>query len=182
MRVRAATADDAAAIASIYAPYVLASAVSFETEAPDAAEIGRRLAAAAGAYPWLVVCDGDGDGTLLGYAYAAAFRTRPAYRFTVETTVYLAGEAGGGGIGTLLYRALLPALEAQGFAQAIAAITLPNPASVKLHEKLGFRQVGTYEAVGFKRGQWHSVGLWQRALAPLSTKPEEPKPVAPRGL
>ena len=82
------------------------------------------------------------------------------------------------GLGTLLYRALLPLLEAQGFAQAIAAITLPNEASVRLHERLGFHQVGTYEQVGFKFREWRSVGLWQRALAPLSTRPEEPKPVS----
>ena len=78
----------------------------------------------------------------------------------------------------MLYRILLPVLEAQGFAQAIAAITLPNEASVRLHEALGFSQIGTYEKVGFKFREWRSVGLWQRPLAQLSTRPEEPKPVA----
>ena len=176
MRIRRATADDAAAIASIYAPYVIGTVVSFETEAPDEAEIGRRIVQGGDAYPWLVAC-GE-DGAVIGYAYACAFRTRPAYRFTVETTVYLADGASGRGTGTLLLRALLPVLEAQGFAQAIAAITLPNEASVRLHESLGFRQAGTYEKVGFKFREWRSVGLWQRELAPLSTRPEEPKPVS----
>jgi len=175
VRVRAATADDAAAIASIYAPYVTASVVSFETEAPDAEEIARRMGEADGHYPWLVACDG-GAGAVLGYAYACAFRTRPAYRFSVETTVYVADGAHRRGIGTQLYRTLLPVLEMQGYAQAIAAITLPNQASVILHERLGFHQVGTYERVGFKFREWRSVGLWQRALCPLSTRPEEPKP------
>jgi L-amino acid N-acyltransferase YncA len=175
MKVRAATADDAAAIASLYAPYVVGSIVSFETQPPDAAEMARRIAEADGLYPWFVACDGE---ELLGFAYACAFRTRPAYRFTVETTVYVADGAHRRGIGTLLYRTLLPVLEAQGFAQAIAAITLPNEASVRLHEAHGFSQIGTYERVGFKFREWRSVGLWQRALAPLSTRPEEPKPVA----
>lgn len=175
MKIRAATADDAAAIASIYAPYVAGSIVSFETQPPDESEMARRIAGADGLYPWFVACDGD---EVVGYAYACAFRTRPAYRFTVETTVYVADGAHRRGIGTLLYRVLLPVLEGQGFAQAIAAITLPNEASVRLHEALGFSQIGTYEKVGFKFREWRSVGLWQRALAPLSTRPEEPKPVA----
>jgi L-amino acid N-acyltransferase YncA len=175
VKVRAARAADAAAIAAIYAPYVLGSVVSFETEAPDALEIARRMAGDEGKYPWLVAC--DDASALLGYAYATAFRTRPAYRFSVETTVYVAGDAHGRGIGSALYAALLPALEAQGFVQAIAAITLPNPASVALHERHGFRRIGAYEEVGFKQGGWHSVGLWQRMLAPLSEAPAEPKPL-----
>lgn len=176
MKIRAATADDAAAIAAIYAPYVTGSVVSFETAAPDAAEIARRMAGDRGRYPWLAAC-GE-DGALLGYAYATAFRTRPAYRFSVETTVYVAGGAQGRGIGRALYAALVPVLEAQGFAQAIAAITLPNPASISLHERFGFRRIGTYQEVGFKQGGWHSVGLWQRALAPLLETPAEPKPLS----
>jgi phosphinothricin acetyltransferase len=174
--LRRATADDAAAIASVYAPYVEASVVSFETEAPDEAEMRARIASGGDLYPWLAAC--EADGAVQGYAYACAFRARPAYRFTVETTVYVADGAHRRGIGTLLYRALLALLEAQGFAQAIAAVTLPNEASVRLHEGLGFRQAGVYEKVGFKFGEWRSVGLWQRALAPLSTRPEEPRLVS----
>ena len=176
MRIRRATADDAAAIASIYAPYVQASVVSFETEAPDETEIRSRMDALGDLYPWLVAC--DEDGAISGYAYGCAFRTRFAYRFTVETTVYVADGAHRRGIGTLLYRALLDVLEAQGFAQAIGAITIPNEASETLHERVGFRQTGVYEKVGFKFREWRSVGLWQRGLAPLSTRPEEPRPVS----
>ncbi len=177
MKIRLATAEDAAAIASIYAPYVAGSVVSFETEPPDAAEIARRMAECGDSYPWLVACEPESEA-VLGYAYATAFRARPAYRFTVETTVYVADRAHRRGIGSLLYQTLLPVLEAQGYAQAIAAITLPNQASVILHERLGFHQVGTYERVGFKFREWRSVGLWQRALCPLSTRPEEPQPVS----
>ena len=176
MRIRCATADDAAAIASIYAPYVRASVVSFETEAPDEAGMRLRIEEVGDAYPWLVAC--DGEGRVLGYAYACAFRTRPAYRFTVETTVYVADGAHRRGIGRLLYRALLPVLEAQGFTQAVGAITIPNEASIRLHESLGFVRAGTYEKVGFKLGEWRSVGLWQRALAPMTSRPEEPRSVS----
>lgn len=176
MKLRLATADDAAAIASIYAPYVAASAVSFETEPPDAAEIRSRIAAGGALHPWLVACD-EAD-RVLGYAYATAFRGRPAYRFTVETTVYLDPAAQRRGIGRALYTALIPLLEAQGFTQAIAAITLPNPTSVRLHEALGFVQAGIYRDVGYKLGEWRSVGLWQRALAPRTETPKEPRPFA----
>ena len=175
MKVRRATEADAAAIAAIYAPYVTGTIVSFETEAPDASEMARRIAEVGDAYPWLIACE---DDQVRGYAYACAFRGRPAYRFTVETTVYVADGAERRGIGSLLYRSLLPVLERQGFAQAIAAITLPNEASVRLHEGLGFHQVGTYERVGFKFREWRSVGLWQRGLLHLSTRPEEPRSVS----
>ena len=176
MRIRRATADDAAAIASIYAPYVLGTAVSFEAAAPDEAGMARRIAANGDLYPWFVA--GDGDGPVLGYAGASQFRARHAYRFAVETSVYLADGARGRGIGAALTRVLLEVLESQGFTQAVAAITLPNPASVRMHEALGFSSAGVYEKVGFKFGEWHSVGLWQRGLAALSDQPVEPRPVA----
>src|SRR3954469_16824817 len=124
MKLRAATPDDAAAIAEIYAPYVAGSAVSFETEPPDSQAMRARIEAASGLYPWIV---GEaGDGTLLGYAYAGRFRDRPAYRFCAETTIYLRPAAAGRGLGAKLYAPLIAMLEGQGFTQAIAAITLPN--------------------------------------------------------
>lgn len=172
MRLRAATQGDAAAIAEIYAPFVRGSAVSFETEPPDAEAMLARIESGGGLYPWLV--GESDDGTLLGYAYAARFRDRPAYRFVVETSVYLRPEAAGRGLGRRLYEPLLATLEAQGFTQAIAAITLPNEASVRLHERLGFERAGTYRQVGWKFGAWHDVGLWQRALAPAGNGPGEP--------
>jgi phosphinothricin acetyltransferase len=173
MRLRAATPDDAAAIAGIYAPFVTDSAVSFETEPPGEAAMRGRIESGGGLYPWLVA---EAGGTMLGYAYAARFRDRPAYRFAVETSVYLRADAAGQGLGRQLYQPLLAILEAQGFTQAIAAIALPNEASVRLHERLGFERVGTYRQVGWKFGAWHDVGLWQRALAKAGTPPAEPRP------
>jgi phosphinothricin acetyltransferase len=179
MRLRAATPDDAAAIADIYAPFVTASAVSFETEPPDAPAMRARIEAGGRLYPWLV---GEAeDGGLVGYAYAARFRDRPAYRFAVETSVYLRAGAGGCGLGGRLYEPLLAMLEAQGFTQAIAAITLPNESSVRLHERLGFERAGVYRQVGWKLGAWHDVGLWQRRLAEAPSPPEEPRPFSVRG-
>jgi phosphinothricin acetyltransferase len=171
MRLRAATSDDAAAIANIYAPFVTGSAVSFETEPPDEAAMRDRIEAGGDLYPWLAAEEG---GTILGYAYAARFRDRPAYRFAVETSVYLRPDAAGRGIGRRLYEPLLATLEAQGFTQSIAAITLPNEASVRLHERLGFERAGTYRQVGWKLGAWHDVGLWQKRLASAGTPPAEP--------
>lgn len=175
MIVRRAVADDAAAIAAIYAPYVMESAVSFEAEAPGVEEMRTRIAAGGDLYPWFVA---EEDKALLGYAYATAFRARHAYRFTVETSVYVRQGGHGRGVGGALYNALLPLLAAQGFTQAIAALTLPNEASVKLHERHGFTRAGVYENVGHKFGEWRSVGLWQRGLASLSENPTEPLPFA----
>jgi len=180
LSVRAAAPDDAAAIAALYAPYVEGSIVSFETEAPDAAAMRARIEAGGALYPWLAAV--DDDGTLAGYAYASAFRPRPAYRYTVETTVYVRQGLHRRGVGTLLYRPLLAMLEAQGFTQAFGAITLPNPASVALHERLGFARAGTYTKVGWKQGGWWDVGLWQRPLAPATVPPTDPKPWREVGL
>jgi L-amino acid N-acyltransferase YncA len=172
MRIRAATPDDAAAIAAIYAPYVTASAVSFEVAPPDEAEMRQRIEVGGGLYPWLVAC-AENDA-VIGYAYATAFRARPAYRYVVETSVYLDPGHHGRGAGRMLYQALIRTLEKQRFAQAIAAITLPNDASVRLHEALGFAPAGVYRQVGYKGGRWLDVGLWQRALAPATNPPTEP--------
>jgi len=174
MRIRAASGEDAAAIAEIYRPYVAESYISFETEPPDSAEIARRIAGGGDLYPWLAA--EDEEGRLLGYAYASPFRPRAAYRFAVETSVYVRQGAHGRGIGAALYAPLLEALEGQGFTQAIGAISLPNPASVRLHDRFGFRHAGTYAQVGWKLGRWHDVGLWQRPLAKAAEPPEEPRP------
>jgi phosphinothricin acetyltransferase len=173
MRLRAATSQDAAAIREIYAPYVRESAVSFETEPPTVREMQERIEAGGDLYPWLVAEDEAGE--IAGYAYATAFRPRPAYRYAVETSVYLSPRHQRRGLGAGLYRSLLATLETQGFAQAIAAITLPNAASVRLHEALGFVAAGRYSQVGYKLGGWHDVGLWQRALAPATKPPAEPR-------
>jgi L-amino acid N-acyltransferase YncA len=174
VRIRAATPDDAAALAEIYAPFVSASHISFETEPPDSAGIRTRMADGGDLYPWLAA-EGE-TGELAGYAYATRFRAREAYRFAVETTVYLRPGAEGQGLGRRLYAPLLAILEAQGFSRAIAAIALPNQASVRLHERLGYAHAGTYSQVGYKLDRWWDVGLWQRPLADAADPPTEPRP------
>lgn len=174
--IRLAREADAAAIASIYRRYVEESRISFEEEAPDALEMQRRIAGdKPGLYPWLVA---EEYGSLLGYAASSPFRTRPAYRWIVETGIYLDPAAQGRGVGRALLSELLALLQRQGFAAAIGAIALPNDSSVALHEKLGFFHTGTYRQVGFKMGEWLDVGLWQRELAARETPPVEPLPFA----
>ena len=174
--IRRATAADAAAIAAIYAPYVTDTPVSFEEEAPDAEEMARRIAGdGRGLHPWLVA---EEEGGIIGFASSAPFRSRASYRWTVETGVYLAPEAQGRGIGRRLVEHLLDLLERQGFVAVVAGITLPNPASVALHEKLGFSPCATYRANGYKMGEWRDVGVWQRDLAPRTSPPGELRPFA----
>ncbi|SNT17302.1 phosphinothricin acetyltransferase [Sphingomonas laterariae] len=171
VRLRAATLDDAEAIAAIYAPYVAETAISFEEEAPGADEMRRRIAAVTTHFAWFVA---EQDGQISGYAYADLFRTRPAYRWAAETTVYVAQGQHGLGIGRTLYAALLESLRAQGYVTAIGAVTLPNPASAALHEAMGFTLAGTYRGIGFKHGSWHDVGIWQCDLAARPARPEQP--------
>lgn len=173
IRIRAARPEDAEAIAAIYAPHVTRGVASFEEQAPTPEEMRARIVKLTGRFPWLVA---EEDGTVLGYAYADRFRERTAYRWVVETTVYIADGAQRRGVGRLLYGRLLDMLRTQGFTQAIAAISLPNDASVKLHELAGFRRAGVYRQVGWKLGQWVDVGLWQAQLREPGHPPAEPRP------
>lgn len=175
MRLRPATPADAARIADIYAPYVLDCAISFELEPPDADAIRMRIKGCGDSFPWYVAED---DGDVIGYAYATQFRARRAYRYCVETSVYVAVDRKGRGAGRLLYERLIETLVAQGFTQAIAAIALPNEPSIRFHEHLGFRHVGTYFQVGWKCDEWHDVGLWQRQLALATAPTAEPRPLS----
>ncbi|HET7708811.1 MAG TPA: GNAT family N-acetyltransferase [Sphingomicrobium sp.] len=175
--IRLAMPADAGPIAAIYAPYCTDSRISFEEVAPDPEEMARRIVGdRPGFHPWFVA--EEEEGAILGYAASSPFRTRPAYRWSVETGIYLAPDAQGRGIGRALLETLLGALERQGYVCVIAAIALPNPASVALHEKLGFEQVGAYRGTGFKQGQWLDVGLWQKDLAARPGAPAEPLPYA----
>jgi phosphinothricin acetyltransferase len=159
--VRLARVEDGSAVAQIYGPYVLETAISFEDTPPSANEMSGRIAATLEAYPFLVFEEG---GEVLGYAYGSAHRARAAYRWSVDVTVYTAGQAHRRGIGRRLYLELLDRLAAQGFHSAFAGIALPNGKSVGLHEAMGFRHLGTYQEVGFKFGRWHDVGWWRRSL------------------
>ena len=174
--IRLATAADAAVIAAIYAPYVTETFVSFEEEAPGTEEMVKRIAGSMpGLHPWLVA---EADGHVLGFASSSPFRTRRAYRWTVETGVYLAPEALGRGLGRGLMERMLDLLTTQGFTAVVAGITLPNPASVALHEKLGFAPCATYRDTGFKLGAWRTVQVFARDLAPRLTPPLEIRPFA----
>lgn len=171
--IRFAESADAAAIAAIYGPYVEGTHISFEEAAPDAAEIARRMGSPV--HPWLVA---ERDGRIVGYASTSPMRDRPAYRWSVETGLYVDQVQQGHGIGRQLLEAHLDLLERQGFVTAIAGIALPNDASIALHEKLGFTPSGIERGVGFKLGQWIDVARWQRDLAPRTNTPEEPRPFA----
>ena len=180
--IRAARPEDAAAIAAIYAPFVLTGTVSFETEAPDARQMRARMAASDGLYPWIVATSGEADGGVLAYAYASKFRDRPAYKYVVETSIYVTGTVERQGVGRLLYEALIDTLRAQGFTQAIGVLALPNEGSIGLHEATGFRRQGVYREVGYKNGRWIDVGFWQCELNRSTTPPTEPKPFSEVGL
>lgn len=174
VEVRAAEEGDMAAICAIYRRHVLEGTASFETEPPDVAEMGRRRAGLVGqGYPYLVA---EHDGAVIGYAYASAYRPRAAYRDTVENSVYLAAGLAGRGVGSRLLAALIAACEARGFRQMVAVVgDSGNAASIRLHERHGFRRVGTLRAVGNKHGRWLDTVLLQRPLGEGDTAPARPR-------
>ena len=159
--VRDGMEADAVACAAIYAPYVRDTAVTFETEPPDAAEFARRIAAATARHAWLVLED---DGRVTGYAYGGPFKERAAYRYACEVSVYLEHGLRRSGGGRALYSALLARLAERGYRTAAAVIALPNDASVALHSALGFTPVGTFRRIGWKHDRWHDVAWMQREL------------------
>ncbi len=174
MHIRNATAADAAAIHAIYGPTVRDTVISFETDTPSVQEMAARIHQVQQTFPWLVGVDEQGQ--VLGYVYASKFRERAAYQWTVEVTAYVHENARGQGVARRLYGALFEQLVALGYFQAIATITLPNPASVALHESLGFAPAGLFHAVGHKLGAWRDVGYWQRTLQRPGAAPGLPPP------
>jgi len=172
--IRVACPEDAEAILAIYTPIVRETAISFEVEPPTYVEMHERIATTLRRLPWLV-CERQGE--VLGYVYASPHRARAAYQWSVDVSVYIHAKARRTGMGRALYHALFQLLGLQGFYQCFAGITLPNPASVGLHEALGFQPVGVYQAVGYKLGGWHDVGWWQRALQPRPSLPTPPTAV-----
>jgi len=171
--VRIATPQDAAAFAAIYAPYVMDTAITFEVEPPDAAEVAARLSRVSAFHPWLAY---ELDGEVLGYAYGGPFKERAAYRWSVETTVYVDRNAHRRGVGRALYGRLLAILALQGHHGAYGGITVPNDASIGLHEAFGFRPIGVYREVGFKLGAWRDVGFWGLQLSVPTSEPSPPIP------
>ena len=171
--IRLATERDAEGIAAIYGAFVTVTPISFEVDPPPADEIRRRISERRGRWPWLVCED---RGQVLGYAYAGRFRERAAYQWAVDLSLYVRGDRHRSGIGRALYVSLFEILRLQGYYVAYADITLPNPASVGLHESLGLRPLGVYRKVGFKLGAWHDVGCWELQL---QAQPPNPAPPAP---
>jgi L-amino acid N-acyltransferase YncA len=166
-------ARDAAACAAMYSPSVTHGVASLEAVAPDAAELSRRIDEVTARYPWLVA---ELDGVIAGYAYASQHRTRASYRWSADVTVYVSDAHHRRGVGRALYGRLFDLLAAQGYYEACAGITLPNDASVGLHESLGFRPIGVYRQIAFKFGAWRDVGWWQKTLRDHlpDTPPAEP--------
>jgi phosphinothricin acetyltransferase len=163
VNIRDATPRDADAICRIYNYYIAETVITFEEEQIDATEIATRIDKVQSVgMPWIVL--EEEDGAVLGYAYAGEWRGRCAFRYTVETTVYLDHQAGGRGYGTRLYEALIERLRATKIHTLVAGIALPNEASVALHEKLGFTKVGHFTQVGWKLNRWIDVGYWELVL------------------
>lgn len=172
--IRFANLDDAAGILAIYGPYCDRSTISFEIVAPSAEQIAERIATTTAQYPWLVC---EIDSKVAGYVYATKIRERAAYRWAVETAVYVATRHHRRRVGQALYSALFSILREQNYFRAYASITLPNPGSVRLHESVGFYSVGVFRRVGYKLDQWLDVGWWQLDLQPEGEIPREPLPI-----
>ena len=168
MDVRLATPADGADCAAIYAPYVADTAISFESVPPTADEMAARIARTAERTPWVVV---EVDGVVRAYAYGTRHRERAAYDWTVETTVYVDRGFGRRGLGRAAMAAVVAILRLQGAHLAVAGITLPNPGSVRLHEALGYRLIGEFEAIGWKHGGWHGVAWYALELGPREPAP-----------
>lgn len=174
VRIRPAVEADAPALLAIYRPFVEETAVSFETAVPTPAEFAARITKTRARWLWLVA---ETDGQCLGYAYGSTHRERPAYRWAVEVSAYVAPDCRRRGVGSALYRALLPGLAEQDI-EAFAGIALPNEPSIALHRRHGFTSIGVFERIGWKLGRWHDVAWMQRRLDPTDDDgpPREPGP------
>lgn len=160
--IRDAVKGDSGAIAHIYNYYIENTAISFEEKPVSGSVIQSRIESVQGSgLPWMVAVEGD---VVVGYTYATKWKERSAYRFSVEVSVYLSNQAIGRGLGTKMYEAIFTKLKEGGINAVMSGITLPNPASVALHEKMGMKKVAHFEKVGFKFDQWHDVGYWQLSL------------------
>jgi L-amino acid N-acyltransferase YncA len=159
--IRPCVHADVPRVCEIYNHYVRETVVTFEEEPIGVAEMGRRIAEVRQRFPWLIV---EAEGRIAGYAYASLWKARSAYRFAVESTIYMAPECLGRGLGTTLYAELLDTLPDCDVHRAVGCIALPNAASVALHEKLGFSKIGIFDEVGWKFGRWVDVGYWELAF------------------
>ncbi len=170
-QIRLATSNDAQSVLDIYAPYCLKSPATFELQAPELEEIRNRIDKTLTRFPYLLF---EENGRTLAFAYAGQYMERAAYRFSAAVSVYVKEGFQGTGKGKALYGVLIPLLKKQGFCNAFAGITMPNPGSEALHKSLGFVQTGLYKNVGYKFEKWHDVSWWQLTLRPPVDIPGEP--------
>ena len=161
MKIRRATPNDVKRLLEIYRPIVEDTAISFELTPPNEAEFAARIASSVASHDWIVAEHGN---RICGYAYATPHRAREAYKHSVETSVYIHADHRGRGIGKKLYDALFSSLASLGYHNAYAGITMPNAASIALHQSLGFESIGVFREVGYKLGEWHDVSWWQRRI------------------
>ena len=169
--IRLARETDAEQTLAIYTPIVREAAISFELEPPTREQLQARIATTLERTPWLV-CASNGD--IMGYCYAGPYRSRGAYQWSVEVTVYTSANHRRMGVARAVYASLFECLKLLGYVSAYAGIALPNPASIALHEGLGFRPVGVYHNAGHKLGGWHDVGWWELAIQDPPSAPEAP--------
>jgi L-amino acid N-acyltransferase YncA len=172
--IRLASRLDAASIAEIYAPHCDSAPVSFEAVAPSVDEMAARIDTIGAQWPWLVLED---EGVVAGYAYASRHHERAAYAWAVDTAIYVGPPHRRQRVGLALYTTLLDVVRRQGYFKACAGITLPNPASVGLHEAVGFSLVGVYRGIGYKQGAWHDVAWYEAEVQPEIANPAAPRPV-----
>lgn len=169
--IRPAAESDCGDILAIYAPYVENTSVTFEVDVPRPEDFLARMRKIKSRYPYLVAV---AEGRTVGYAYAVELMERAAYQWNAALSVYLRADFAGRGLGTALYQALMELLKLQNFQNVYGVVTLPNPASVKLHQRLGFRPVGQYEKAGYKCGAWHEVMFFEKHIGDHGFRPEPP--------
>ena len=175
VKIRLATAEDAGGVLEIYGPFCESSPVSFEVVAPSVDEMRSRIEKISRQYPWLIC---EVGGQVAGYVYASQHRERAAYRWNVDVAAYVGPNYRRRRLGQALYSTLFSILRRQGYFKAFAGITMPNEASVRLHESVGFKPIAIYRGVGYKLGRWLDVGWWQYELQPEMANPPEPLPLA----
>lgn len=169
--IRLATEQDAEQIIEIYAPFCRESPISFEIEPPTLKEMQQRISKIIQKLPWLVC---ESRGQVLGYAYAASHRERAAYQWSVDVSIYIREGSRRSGIGRALYTSLFKILVLQGYYNAYACVTIPNSASIRLHEVMGFQAIGVYKGIGYKEGAWHDVAWFGLSLQPRVFNPKQP--------
>lgn len=179
IQVRMATIEDAARLLEIYIPYITDTAITFEYEVPSVKEFEARIEKVLEKFPYLVAVEQD---RIVGYAYASSYKTRAAYQWSVETSIYMDLDYQGSGIGSILYRKLFELLQKQRVRNVYACVTLPNSKSEAIHKKFGFTLIGRFHNVGYKLNEWHDTGWFEKHLDLESDTPEQVIPMGDIGL